>query len=99
MGKISGLKAINDEKVLVNLELTTRELGWLKGNMNKMHLFSETNLEHETRLIRRGKRESTKYFLLPKELRKGVLANNNVACNKIETKTKHIFVFSVPKYH
>lgn len=97
MGKIAGLKTVNEEKVLVNLELTSKELAWLKGNLNKMHLFSEKNLDHETRLIKRGKRESTKYFLLPRELRDGVTPSAQVTCNRIETKSKHIFIFAVPK--
>ncbi len=98
MGKILGLKTVNDEKVLVNLELTSKEVLWLKGNLEDMHIFSENNLEYETRLIKRGKRESTKYFLLPKELRDDIMPSNNVSCNKIKTKTKEILIFSVPIY-
>ena len=98
MGKISSLKAISEQKVQITLELTQSEALWLKGNMDQMHLFSEKNLENDTKLIQRGKKESTKYFLLPRELRKGVIASNNVKCSRIDTKTKHIFIFSVPKY-
>lgn len=98
MGKISGIKAINDEKVIVNLELNTKELLWLQGNLNKVHIFAEKNLTFETRLIKRGKRESTKYFLLPRELRDGVTPAGAILCNKIETKSKNMFIFSVPKY-
>lgn len=98
MGKISGIKALNDDKVIVNLELTSKELIWLQGNLSKIHIFSEKNLKHETRLIKRGKRESTKYFLLPRELRGGIIPSGVIMCNKIETKSKNIFIFSVPKY-
>ena len=98
MGKILNLKSINDEKVQVTLELSQKEVLWLKGNLEKMHLFSENNLDCETRLVQRGKRESTKYFLMPKEFRKGVVPSNSVMCTKIDTKTKHIFIFAVQKY-
>lgn len=98
MGKIISTKLMNNDKIHVNLELTQDEALWLRGNIDKMHLFSENNLNFETRLIKRGKRESTKYFLMPKELRNKVLPSNKVLCNKIETKTKDIIIFSVPKY-
>ena len=45
MGKISNLKTLNEEKVNITLELTEKELLWLKGNLDKMHLFSEKNLK------------------------------------------------------
>ena len=98
MGKILSLKTTNNERIQVNLELTQDEALWLQGNLEHMHLFSEKNLEYETRLIKRGKRESTKYFLLPRELRDTVKPTNKVLCNKISTKTKNILIFSVPKY-
>ncbi len=98
MGKISSLKTISDDKVVVTLELSSNESVWLKGNLEKMHLFSENNLEYKTRLVQRGKKESTKYFLMPKEFRKGVVPSNSIECNKIETKTKNIFIFAVNKY-
>lgn len=68
MGRILNLKSQSDEKINVTLELTTKEILWLKGNLDKMPLFSENNLEFELRLVQRGRRESTKYFLLPKEI-------------------------------
>ena len=98
MGKISSLKTISDDKVIVTLELTSAESVWLKGNLEKMHIFSENNLEIKTRLVQRGKKESTKYFLMPKEFRRGILPSNSIDCNKIETKTKCIFIFAVNKY-
>lgn len=98
MGKISSLKTVSDDKNIVTLELTSQETVWLKGNMDKMHLFSENNLECETRLVQRGKKESTKYFLMPKEFRKGILPSSSIQCNRMETKTKYIFIFAVNKY-
>ncbi len=98
MGKISSLKTISDDKNIITLELSSQETVWIKGNMEKMHLFSENNLEYETRLVQRGKKESTKYFLMPKEFRKGIIPSNSIPCNRIETKTKYIFIFAVNKY-
>lgn len=98
MGKVTNLKTINDDKVMITLELSEKEALWLKGNLDKMHLFSEHNLDHTTRLVQRGTRDSTKYFLLPKDFRKGILLSNSIKCNRIETKTKYIFLFAVNKY-
>ena len=98
MGKISNIKAISNEKFQVTLELTQSEVEWLKGSMTKMHLFSESNLEDQTRLVQRGKRDSTKYFLVPKIFRKGALPSNSVPCTRIETRTKFLYIFSVNKY-
>ena len=99
MGKIEDIKKLEDQRIFLNLEISTMQLSWLKGHLAKMHVFSENNLEHQTRLIKRGKRESTKYFLLPKGLRDGVIPSANVNCNKIETNDRHIFIFAVPKYN
>lgn len=98
MGKILNLKTQSNEKINITLELNPQEVLWLKGNLDKMHLFSENNLEEISRLVQRGKRESTKYFLLPKEYRKGVNPSNIVPCTKINTKTAHLFIFAVNKY-
>lgn len=98
MGNIVSLKSINNEKVEVKLEVTQKEMLWLKGNLDKMYLFSENNLDMETRLVQRGKRESTKYFLMPKEFRKNILISNSVKCTMIDSKTKQFFIFAVNKY-
>lgn len=98
MGKILNLKSMKNAKVNLNLEMSQSEIRYLSGNLESMHLFSELNLEYRTRLVQRGKRESTKYFLMPKEFRKGLIPSNNIECNKIETDKKNIFIFAVNKY-
>ncbi len=98
MGKVLSIKSINEEKVNLTLELSQKEYNWLKGSLEKTHIFSENNLEFETRVVQRGKRESTKYILMPKEFRKKIIPTSLVKCNMIETKTKNILIFSVNKY-
>jgi hypothetical protein len=97
MGRILGLKSLNNEKVVVNIELTQNEALKLRGNLDDIHIFSENNLQDQTRLVQRGKRESTKYFLLPRNFRKGVFPSNEVGCLKIETRNQHIFIFRLNK--
>lgn len=98
MGKILNLRTVNDDKVHVTLELSQKEVLWLEGNMEKMHVFSENNLTHETKLVQRGKKESTRYFLIPKNLRRKVMISNSVKCTTIEGKTKQLYIFAVNKY-
>lgn len=98
MGRILNLKTLNNDKVQITLEVSKQDAEKLKGKMDKMHLFSEENLEMTARLVQRGKKESTKYFLLPKDHKKGILVSNEIKCNVIETQTKKIFIFSTNKY-
>lgn len=98
MGKVTSIKSLNDDRVELKVEITQKEILFLKGNLEKMHIFSEGNLDIETRLVQRGKRESTKYFLMPKEFRKKVTPSNSVKCTQIESKSKQIFIFAVNKY-
>lgn len=97
MSKILRIKSGSEEKVHVTLETTQEEFLFLKGCLDDMHLFSEQNLQYYTRLVQRGRRESTKYFLLPKKYRNDVLPTNNVVSTKMESQNKHIFIFAVDK--
>lgn len=97
MGSILSMKVANQDKLHANLELTQNEALSLKGNMENIHIFSENIFENTTRLVQRGKRESTKYFLLPRDFRKGVIPRDDVKCLRIETKHKNLFVFKVNK--
>ncbi len=98
MGKLSSVRSINETKVAVSLEISPRELSWLKGNVENLHLFSESNLQYDSRVVQRGKKDSSKYFLMPKELRKELIVNGPIKCNRIETPSKDIYIFALDKY-
>jgi len=98
MGKILKLLNKSNDKVELTLELSQKEVIFLRGNLDKMHLFSEDNLNVDSRLVNRGKDESTKYFLIPKEFKNEVNSSKEVLCTKIETKTKHLFVYAINKF-
>ena len=97
MGRIINIKSTTKDNVQVTLEMSQEEVVWLAGNLENMHIFSQDNLETNTRLVQRGKRESTKYFLMPREFRDGILPSNCVKCTKKESIDEHLFIFSVPK--
>jgi hypothetical protein len=97
MARILELKNTAEKKVLATLELSREEYRYLGGNIDKIVIFSGENLENDSRLVQRGKKESTKYFLLPRKLRKGIEPCKDVRCDRIELKDKDVFVFEICK--
>ena len=66
--------------------------------MDNIHVFSENVADVTTNISQRGKNEATKYFLIPRELRKGLkFSEKNITCQKIDTKSKTIFVYVIDK--
>lgn len=81
----------------LELEMEANEVNQLHGNMDRIHLFSEKSAIHKTNIAQRGQNEATKYFLIPREMRKGMAFNWSVSCQKIDTPDKVIFVYLVDK--
>lgn len=84
-------------KIFLEVESDYDEYLQLRGHLNEIHLFSENAVEIKSNISQRGKNEATKYFLIPRELRKGFKWNNQVSCQKIDAKDKTIFVYVVNK--
>jgi hypothetical protein len=97
MAKITGIKTTKDDKVVVEVQMGYEESLKLKGNIKKIHLFSEDAAEIKTNLSKRGTNEATKYFLIPKELRENLTFNENVKCQRLDSDSKIIFVYMVDK--
>jgi hypothetical protein len=98
MGKILKIHNKMNDKVEITLEMNRNEVKWLNGSMDNISVFSEDNLTESTRLVQRGRKESTKYFLMPKNFKTGILLSNTIPCTRIEKKTKYIYLFMVNKY-
>lgn len=97
MGTIISSRMSEDGRVIAEVALDYEEFKQLKGNMENVHLFAEDIAEIKANISQRGKNEATKYFLIPKELRKGLRFTEKTACQKIETKTSTIFIYIVDK--
>lgn len=97
MGEILSSRIKDDGKVVFEVSVDYDESVQLKGHMDNIHIFSENVTDIKTNMSQRGKNEATKYFLIPKELRKGMKFTAKTTCQKIETKTKTIFVYIVDK--
>jgi hypothetical protein len=99
MGTILGSKMQSDGKVILEISLDQKEALQLRGHYDKIHVFTEHVEGVGAQISGRGKNEATKYFLIPKSLRTkfNLKSNTPVSCQKIETPTKMIFVYTVDK--
>lgn len=93
MGRITNVKVMKEEEVILEVELDYQEALRLKGNIKNVHLFSEDAAELKTNISQRGANEATKYFLIPKELRGNLCLEGEVRCQKIDSEDKTIFIF------
>lgn len=98
MGSIISSHVKEDGRIIFEVVVDADEALQLKGNINNVHIFSENVAEISSRLLQRGKNEATKYFLVPRELRRDLNMNAKVYCQKIQTKTKTIFIYVMENY-
>lgn len=98
MGKILNSKSLPNGKLLFEVMVDYEEALQLRGHVTNIHVFSENTLDIGTNISMRGKNEATKYFLIPKELRKNLRFRSSVRCQKIETPSKVMFVYVIDKF-
>jgi len=96
MGEILSTRS-SEGKIIFEVDMDYDEALHLKGHIHKVHLFSEETADVKSNISTRGRSESTRYFLIPRDLREGIQFNSKVRCQKIETKSKIVFVFVVDK--
>ena len=96
MGTIISSRKEGD-KIIAEVLSDYEEYLQLKGHFDDIYLFAEKVSEVKTNISQRGKDAATKYFLIPRELRRGFKFNNATSCQKIELHDKVIFVYVVDK--
>jgi len=96
MGKIISSRKEKD-KVISEVMFDYEEYLQLKGHLDDVYLFTEHVAEIQANISQRGKNEATKYFLIPRQLRKGLKFDNAISCQKIELKDKTIFIYVIDK--
>jgi hypothetical protein len=94
MAKIIKQK-LRDENVVAEVVLTKEETKELGGEMEDVTLFTESKAKVPARISLRGKHEATKYFLIPKVLRKDLNTLGSVSCQRLHRDGKDIFVYVV----
>ena len=67
----------------------------LKGEINDVHVFSERVTDVPSRVSLRGKNEATKYFLIPRQLRKDLAIRGKVSCQRLDREGKSVFVYVI----
>jgi len=97
MGEVLSIKRNKSGKFVVELEVDDLEVEKLKGFFTNVRLFSEDAPDIITRLTQRGLREATKYFLIPKELRRNFDLVGDVYCQKLEFGENIFFIYCVKK--
>ena len=97
MGAILSSRMKEDGKVVFEVLVDYDESVQLKGFMDNVHVFSENVADIKTNISQRGKNEATKYFLIPRELRRNLKFTAKTTCQKIESKTKTIFIYVIDK--
>ncbi|MFW5886579.1 MAG: hypothetical protein ACOCUL_02365 [Bacteroidota bacterium] len=97
MGSIISTKTTKNGNIVFEVKMEYDEALQLKGHVQNVHLFTENVADTRTNLSGRGKNEATKYFLIPKELRKDIKLTDKVRCQKLETDSKIFFVYVVDK--
>lgn len=85
------------ESIIAEITLNEDELRNLQGHFDNIHLFTEKGCDIVTNIASRGTKEATKYFLIPRILRKDMHFDKKVACQKIEQANKTIFVYLINK--
>ena len=98
MGEIISSKVTDEGKILFTISLNRDEALQLQGHVNNVYLFSENVASYKTNIAARGKNEATKYFLIPRSLRQDLKFTNEVACHRIDTKEKTIFLYMIDKF-
>lgn len=97
MAKLISMKN-NGEKYLYEIEAETQELNQIKGSSDNLIFFSDENFNLETNISKRGRQGRTKYFLIPKGLRKRIdLSDKRIVCQRLDLKNKIFFVYAVSK--
>ena len=97
MGSVLSSKRRPDGKIVAEVLMDYEEYLELKGHINNIYMFSEEISDADARISLRGKNEATKYFLIPKSLRRSLVFNSKVTCQKIENNTKVFFIYTVDK--
>ena len=96
MGTIISSKKDGDN-VIVEVLTDYDEFLQLKGHLNDIRLIAENTAEVQTNISQRGKNAATKYFLIPRQFRKGFKFDNTTSCQRLDFKNKVLFIYVVNK--
>ncbi len=96
MGTIINTKK-RGNKIVTEIMSDYEEFLQLHGHMENVRLFSEDIAKVQANISQRGKNSATKYFLIPRQFRKGFKFNNSTSCQKMDLGDKVVFIYVVNK--
>ncbi|AJF63143.1 MAG: hypothetical protein QT11_C0001G1019 [archaeon GW2011_AR20] len=97
MATIMSSKNTGNGKIMLEVASDYDEFLQLRGHLDDIHLFTEKVAEVKTNISQRGKNEATKYFLIPREFRRGFKFNNTTSCQRIDLGNKVVFLYVIDK--
>lgn len=98
MGTIISSRMEEGNKVVFEVSMDYEEAVQLNGHMHNIHVFSDDSHAIQTEVLNRGQSQTTKYFLIPKNLRKDINLDKPVKCQKLECKRKVVYIYTVDKH-
>ncbi|MBN2422939.1 hypothetical protein JXB41_06960 [Candidatus Woesearchaeota archaeon] len=95
MGKILKIDNTDETNPVITLKTSKEELNALKGNLNRVHIFSTMENSLKTNIAPRGSKESTVYLRIPKQFRSKLKKNGRIT--RVELNNKIIFGVEIDK--
>ena len=88
---------VNEKDIVLSIKVGHDEALQLQGNTKDIRLFSLRTPQTRASIYERGKNGSSKYFLVPKEVRQKIKFNKEVFCQKLENKENIIWIYMMSK--
>jgi hypothetical protein len=85
-------------KVIVEVLLDQTEYRNLAGEIDNVYLFTERAATIPSKVSLRGRNEATKYFLIPRQLRKKLPIQGGISCQRLDCEGRSIFIYVVDPY-
>lgn len=89
--------SVKKDDVIISLKLTRQEYMELSGHYDDILCLAKAAVVNPAKIYLPGQQSSTKYFLIPKNIRDCLPDDSEVKCQKIDTSTAHIIVYVVQK--
>ena len=85
-------------KVIVEVLLDQTEYRQLAGEIDNVYLFTERAVTIPSKVSMRGRNEATKYFLIPRQLRRKLPIQGGISCQRFDQEGRSIFIYVVDPY-
>ena len=86
-------KQDENNTIILEMRVSQEEFRQLRGELNDIYLFTDRVANVPSKVSLRGRNEATRYFLIPRQLRKEIAVHGKVSCQRIENSGKSIFVY------